>query len=655
MRTDFLSKSCKSIALFLRDCRDRVSDLDTPELHELEQRVFYDASPLGVILDDIGGDSDFVENVDLMVADQFEAATHEDFSYVPDLEQLDSPVNEIVFIDRNVQDYSVLIHDLAGQSDVAVFVLDPSVDGVQQISETLGKYSQISAVHIVSHGDQGFFQLGASTVSLDNLHLFSDQFAQWGNSLSADADLLIYGCNVAGSENGQELIESLEALTGADVAASEDLTGNSELGGNWVFEYTAGAVESNSVFSELVAVNWMSTLDVTGYPISFGADNSLEHISNVTYAGINHSSGAEIGGYSDNSSQVATVLIGQSNSISVTIVSPDPSDYVTAWIDWNQDKDFDDVGEEYVVATNVGPGGSYNINIVTPNGALIGTTIMRVSVSFNVAPVSSGVILEGEVEDYSVTVTTLNDDPTNAGSLPSDVGVTEDVLSNIDLSLIDFSDVDAGGSSLTATLSTATGGELTVAAGTGITLGGTATARTFTGTLTDLNNYFNTASNVQYLHATPHTNGDNADSITVLINDNGNTGFGGGANQNLGAVNVDISAVNDTPVVSGPGSAYLVNEQAGLSIEGTGFTLVDVDAGSGTMTGTFSVGEGGITVSVGNSGVAIGSGNGTGTVVVTGTASQINNLLTGAGTGSITYLNGSDTPSSSTVIDGNRQ
>ncbi len=257
---------------------------------------------------------------------------------------------------------------------------------------------------------------------------------------------------------------------------------------------------------------------------------------------------------------------------------------------------------------------------------------------------------EEDSASQTITVTSLNDDPTNAGSLPSDVGVTEDVLSNIDLSLIDFSDVDAGGSSLTATLSTATGGELTVAAGTGITLGGTATARTFTGTLTNLNNYFNTASNVQYLHATPHTNGDNADSITVLINDNGNTGQGGGTNQNLGAVNVDISAVNDTPVVSGPGSAYLVNEQTGLSIEGTGFTLVDVDAGSGTMTGTFSVGEGGITVSVGDSGVAIGSGNGTGTVVVTGTASQINNLLTGAGTGSITYLNGSDTPSSSTSL-----
>ena len=109
------------------------------------------------------------------------------------------------------------------------------------------------------------------------------------------------------------------------------------------------------------------------------------------------------------------------------------------------------------------------------------------------------------------------------------------LLTAVNLSGVDFSDVDAASSDLTVTLSTATGGELTLAADASIDFGGTATARTLTGTLTELNAYFNTASNIQYLHGTQRIpNGDNADTITVFINDNGNTGAGGGTDQNLG-------------------------------------------------------------------------------------------------------------------------
>ena len=108
-------------------------------------------------------------------------------------------------------------------------------------------------------------------------------------------------------------------------------------------------------------------------------------------------------------------------------------------------------------------------------------------------------------ETADLTINAVNDDPTNAGSLPSDVAVTEDVLSPVDLSAVDFSDVDAGGSSLTVTLSTSTGGELTLAADGSLTFGGTSTARTITGSLVNLNNYFNTGSNIQYLHGTVNT------------------------------------------------------------------------------------------------------------------------------------------------------
>jgi len=116
---------------------------------------------------------------------------------------------------------------------------------------------------------------------------------------------------------------------------------------------------------------------------------------------------------------------------------------------------------------------------------------------------------------------------------------------------IDFADVDEAGGSLTVTLTTSTGGNLSAVAGSGITIGGTPTVLTISGTLADLNNYFNTASNITYLHGTAHTNGEDVDTIKVEINDNGNTGTGGGTNINLGTVNVDIAAVNDDPTNAG--------------------------------------------------------------------------------------------------------
>ena len=135
---------------------------------------------------------------------------------------------------------------------------------------------------------------------------------------------------------------------------------------------------------------------------------------------------------------------------------------------------------------------------------------------------------EEDSASQTIHVVATNDDPTNAGSLPADVLVTEDVATDMDLASLDFADADAGSASLTMTLSTATGGQLTAVAGVGVTIGGTSNARTFTGTLADLNTYFDDTTNIQYLHGTSHIFGNDVDTITVTINDHGNTGSGGG-------------------------------------------------------------------------------------------------------------------------------
>ncbi len=51
-------------------------------------------------------------------------------------------------------------------------------------------------------------------------------------------------------------MQAISALTGADVAASIDATGNAKLGGNWDLEYSTGKIESAVAFSVDVQQNW---------------------------------------------------------------------------------------------------------------------------------------------------------------------------------------------------------------------------------------------------------------------------------------------------------------------------------------------------------------------------------------------------------------
>ncbi len=85
-------------------------------------------------------------------------------------------------------------------------------------------------------------------------------------------------------------------------------------------------------------------------------------------------------------------------------------------------------------------------------------------------------------------------------------------------------------------------------------------------------------------------------------------------------------------------------------VEGQGISVTDDDAGGSGVIATLNVGEGILTVVSGDSGVLITGGNGTGNVNLSGTIVQINNLLTGTGTGNVTYLNNSDAPGPSTIM-----
>jgi len=176
----------------------------------------------------------------------------------------DAQSQELLFIDSGVENYQALVDDIQNTSDpsrsITVVILDPTRDGVQQISETLAGYSDLDSIHIVSHGSEGSVELGDSTLSSSTLAGYEDELAQWRTALSEDADLLFYGCDIAGNAGGESLVHAIAQLTGADVAASNDLTGAEALGGDWDLEFIAGDVDSQVAFSAAAVANWQQVL-----------------------------------------------------------------------------------------------------------------------------------------------------------------------------------------------------------------------------------------------------------------------------------------------------------------------------------------------------------------------------------------------------------
>ena len=100
-----------------------------------------------------------------------------------------------------------------------------------------------------------------------------------------------------------------------------------------------------------------------------------------------------------------------------------------------------------------------------------------------------------------------------------------------------------------------------------------------------------------------------SDTLTLLVNDNGNTGSGGALTGSDSAT-INIAAVNDAPVATITPTTYSATEQTSLSLEGTGIAISDVDAGSASMTATLSVTSGTLSVSAGTTGTGV-SGSGT--------------------------------------------
>jgi len=209
----------------------------------LEPRLMFDAAAVEAAVEAVHTDS-------AAVADAGHGATLVDAAarlvqVAPAAVAVDAERKEIVFIENNVPDLAGLLAGMPAGREVVV--LDSAQDGLAQMASYLQGRSGIDALHIVSHGAEAELGLGTLTLTSANLAEHAGDLATLRSALSEHADLLLYGCDVGAGSDGAAFVAALAQATKADVAASTNLTGATDQGGDWQLERASGAIEAGAL------------------------------------------------------------------------------------------------------------------------------------------------------------------------------------------------------------------------------------------------------------------------------------------------------------------------------------------------------------------------------------------------------------------------
>ncbi len=228
-------------------------------LEELEPRILFSAGLEGLPLDIATLD----ENALIQPYNEISSSikTQENQTSIADIR------TELIILDASTPNYQQLIDEITGQQEqnryFDIVILDSEQDGIAQISEILSSRRDIDTLHLISHGNDGQINLGNTLLQFDSLLKNAGEIAAWGDAFSSDGDFLIYGCNLAATDAGQSMVNALSRLTQTDLAASDDLTGHAQLGGDWVLEYQVGNIDKQQIIDLGNDSQWLGTLDIT--------------------------------------------------------------------------------------------------------------------------------------------------------------------------------------------------------------------------------------------------------------------------------------------------------------------------------------------------------------------------------------------------------
>ncbi|MEZ4525376.1 MAG: DUF4347 domain-containing protein [Desulfobacterales bacterium] len=206
-------------------------------LIKLESRIVLDGAAVGEALDHAADHEANINAENAQVSD-CDAESHGDVAGAAALlaePDASAQALDIILISDDLPDYQQLAD--AAKPGTAVIVYDADAESAQDVigraaalSESEGK--EISSLTILSHGGAGYFELGNEAVKAENLNSFSDAWTALDAAMKDDGHIYIYGCSTANGE-GLSLLDSLAEATHSRVFASDDMTGGS---GDWDLE-----------------------------------------------------------------------------------------------------------------------------------------------------------------------------------------------------------------------------------------------------------------------------------------------------------------------------------------------------------------------------------------------------------------------------------
>ena len=185
-------------------------------------------------------------------------------------------------------------------------------------------------------------------------------------------------------------------------------------------------------FSVIVFTNFQIVYSQSYCTASGGGD---EYIQNVQIGTINNTSASDE--YHDYTSLSTDMNIGSYYPIEITIGNYYSNDDIGCWIDWNNDKDFDDSGEAITIPSS----STGTATIIVPASAVVGTTRMRVRVVYSAALSPCGTTTYGEVEDYTINITNNSEPEIQVKNGSTNIDVSDTVSISGYTSLGSYKDI----------------------------------------------------------------------------------------------------------------------------------------------------------------------------------------------------------------------
>jgi lysyl endopeptidase len=177
-------------------------------------------------------------------------------------------------------------------------------------------------------------------------------------------------------------------------------------------QYTISLTASNAAGSDVETKNNYITVTTATGPCTSTSTNCDEFIQNVTLQGINNTTTC-----TNYASYANTAVLTPGVGYTVTVVpqitgqgagSAYTGDEIAVWIDWNDDMDFTDAGEQVGYAIASQSAFDTQFEFTAPASAMIGSQVaMRVRMSYQPddgAITPCGTSQYGEVEDYLINI-----------------------------------------------------------------------------------------------------------------------------------------------------------------------------------------------------------------------------------------------------------